>query len=66
DVMRDNHFVNVSGLPGHFMALDMNTEHQILYLKQLFAAKGLYSTWDRLSDISPAISEIQKIKKHFG
>ncbi|KAJ3818593.1 hypothetical protein F5880DRAFT_1754362 [Lentinula raphanica] len=66
DVMRDNHLVNVSGLPGHFMALDMNTEHLILYLKQLFASKGLYSTWDRLSDISPAISEIQKIKKHFG
>ncbi|KAJ3766264.1 hypothetical protein FB446DRAFT_826643, partial [Lentinula raphanica] len=64
--MRDNHLVNVSGLPGHFMALDMNTEHLILYLKQLFASKGLYSTWDRLSDISPAISEIQKIKKHFG
>ncbi len=27
--MRDNHIVNVSGIDGHFMAMDMNVEHLI-------------------------------------
>lgn len=31
--MRDNMIVNVSGLPGHFMAIDLNIEHLIGYLK---------------------------------
>lgn len=31
--MRDNMLVNVSGLPGHFMAVDLNIEHLIGYLK---------------------------------
>ena len=31
--MRDNMIVNVSGLPGHFMAVDLNIEHLIGYLK---------------------------------
>lgn len=33
DVMRDNMLVNVSGLPGHFMPVDLNIEHLIGYLK---------------------------------
>ena len=33
DIMRDNMIVNVSGLPGHFMAVDLNIEHLIGYLK---------------------------------
>ena len=33
DIMRDNMIVNVSGLPGHFMAVDLNIEHIIGYLK---------------------------------
>jgi hypothetical protein len=33
DIMRDNMIVNVSGLPGHFMAADLNIEHLIGYLK---------------------------------
>lgn len=31
--MCDNMIVNVSGLPGHFMAVDLNIEHIIGYLK---------------------------------
>ena len=42
--MRDNMLVNVSGLPGHFMAVDLNIEHLIGYLKvqnSLFLAHRL-------------------------
>jgi hypothetical protein len=31
--MRDNFLVNVSGLDGHFMPVDLNMEHLIGYLK---------------------------------
>ena len=31
--MRDNMLVNVSGLSGHFMPVDLNIEHLIGYLK---------------------------------
>ena len=31
--MHDNMMVNVSGLPGHFMGVDLNIEHLIGYLK---------------------------------
>jgi hypothetical protein len=33
NVMRDNMIINVSGLSGHFMAVDLNIEHLIGYLK---------------------------------
>ncbi|KAK7460976.1 hypothetical protein VKT23_008904 [Stygiomarasmius scandens] len=63
DIMRDNHLVNISGLEGHWMAADMNIEHQIGYVKGLFAAKGIYASWDRLGYISAAIVPIQASKK---
>lgn len=31
--MRDNHLVNIAGLPNHFIAIDMNIEHHIGYVK---------------------------------
>jgi len=31
--MCDNMLVNISGLPGHAMAMDLNIEHLIGYLK---------------------------------
>ena len=31
--MCDNMIVNVSGLPGHFMAVNLNIEHLIGYLR---------------------------------
>ncbi|KAF8503300.1 hypothetical protein F5888DRAFT_1917408 [Russula emetica] len=63
DIMRDNMIVNVSGLPGHFMAVDLNIEHLIGYLKMFFVAKGLRSTWDKLGDISGAVIQLQNVKK---
>ncbi|KAF8873927.1 hypothetical protein BD779DRAFT_1451327 [Infundibulicybe gibba] len=45
------------------MAIDMNIEHLIGYLKALFASKGIYSNWDRLGNISAGIVYFQNIKK---
>ena len=76
--MRDNMLVNISGIEGHSMAIDINMEHLIGQLKasflfictniltvvqDLLSAKGLESTWDRLGDISAAIDYLNKIKK---
>lgn len=63
NIMRDNMIVNISGLSGHFMAVDLNIEHLIGYLKTFFVAKGLRSSWDRLGDISGAVVELQNVKK---
>lgn len=66
DIMRNNFLMTVSGPPGHFMPIDLNTEHLIGYLKQLFSSKGIYGSWDRLGEVSAAIVELQDVKKHFG
>ncbi|KAH8980088.1 hypothetical protein EDB83DRAFT_2242445 [Lactarius deliciosus] len=63
NIMRDNMLVNPSGLPGHAMGIDMNIEHLIQYLKTLFAAKGIYSNWDRLGNIAAGINYLQLVKK---
>ncbi|KAH8978067.1 hypothetical protein EDB86DRAFT_2750108, partial [Lactarius hatsudake] len=63
DIIRDNMLVNPSGLPGHAMGIDMNIEHLIRYLKTLFAAKGIYSNWDRLGNIAAGINYLQLVKK---
>ncbi|KAJ7183912.1 hypothetical protein C8R46DRAFT_856486, partial [Mycena filopes] len=64
DIMRDNMIVCISGRgPGHCMAIDMNIEHLIGYLKILLQAKGMNSTWDCLGNISAAIVHLQRVKK---
>ncbi|KAF7337280.1 hypothetical protein MSAN_02280500 [Mycena sanguinolenta] len=64
NIMRDNMIICISGLgPGHCMAIDMNIEHLIGYLKILLWAKGMNSTWDRLGNISAAIIHLQQVKK---
>ncbi|KAI9436005.1 hypothetical protein H4582DRAFT_1817065 [Lactarius indigo] len=63
DIMRDNMLVNVSGLTGHAMPIDLNIEHLIGELKKLLQAKGLNSMWDRLGNISAAIDIIKRLKK---
>ncbi|KAF8256916.1 hypothetical protein EI94DRAFT_1481458, partial [Lactarius quietus] len=63
DIMRDNMLVNVSGLTGHAMPIDLNIEHLIGELKVLLQAKGLQSTWDRLGNISAAVDILKKLKK---
>ncbi|KAG6808025.1 hypothetical protein H0H92_005659, partial [Tricholoma furcatifolium] len=62
NVMRDTMLVNVSGLAGHWMAIDMNIEHLIRFLKALFNAKGVYANWDRLGNLSACIVQLQEIK----
>ncbi|KAF8223885.1 hypothetical protein L208DRAFT_1411209, partial [Tricholoma matsutake] len=62
NIMRDNMIVNVLGLPGHAMGMDMNIKHIIRYLKALFIAKGIYANWERLGDISAAVNYLQLIK----
>ncbi|KAH9011630.1 hypothetical protein EDB85DRAFT_2159783 [Lactarius pseudohatsudake] len=63
DIMRDNMLVNVSGLAGHAMPIDLNIEHLIGELKVLLQAKGLQSTWDRLGNISASVDVLKKLKK---
>ncbi|KAI9442062.1 hypothetical protein BJY52DRAFT_1128663, partial [Lactarius psammicola] len=63
DIMRDNMLVNVSGLAGHAMPIDLNIEHLIGELKVLLQAKGLQSTWDCLGNISAAVDVLKKLKK---
>ncbi|KAF8223803.1 hypothetical protein L208DRAFT_1315277 [Tricholoma matsutake] len=54
--------VNISGLPGHAMAIDLNIEHLIGSLKALFASKGIYANWDHLGNLSATTNHLQKIK----
>ena len=63
EIVRDNMISNVSGLQGHGMGVDMNAEHGINALKTLFSSKGIYSTWDRLGDISACIVQLEDIKR---
>ncbi|KAF7971248.1 hypothetical protein HWV62_21570 [Athelia sp. TMB] len=66
NIMRGCMIVNMTGLPGHFMATDLNIEHMIRYLKFLFKSHGLYSSWERLGDISASVDYLMKIKKSVG
>lgn len=63
EVVRNTLIINISGLPGHGMGIDLNIEHLIRYLKGLFAAKGLYSKWDRAGNISASINIIMALKR---
>jgi hypothetical protein len=62
NAVQDMMLVNISGLPGHTMAIDLNIEHLIGSLKALFALKGIYANWDWLGNLSAAINHLQKIK----
>ncbi|KAJ8461886.1 hypothetical protein ONZ45_g18133 [Pleurotus djamor] len=66
NIMRDNMLLNISGLPGHAMPVDLNIEHLIGYLKTLLVVKGLYSTWEHLGDASACIVQLQHLKKEMG
>ncbi|TFY51932.1 hypothetical protein EVG20_g10773 [Dentipellis fragilis] len=60
NIVRDNIIVNPSGLQGHAMGVDLNAEHGIGSSKAHFAAKGIYSSWDRLGDVTACIVEFDK------
>ncbi|KIJ05902.1 hypothetical protein PAXINDRAFT_20870 [Paxillus involutus ATCC 200175] len=66
DIMRDNMLVNLTGLEGHCMPIDLNIEHLIKFLKLFFAAKGIYASWDRLGDISVNVDLLQNVRKQVG
>ncbi|KAF8119144.1 hypothetical protein EV363DRAFT_1593479 [Boletus edulis] len=66
DIMRDNMPVNLTGIEGHCMPIDLNIEHLIKFLKLFFAAKGVYASWDHLGDISAAVDLLQSVRKQVG
>ncbi|KAF8208263.1 hypothetical protein K438DRAFT_1813697 [Mycena galopus ATCC 62051] len=79
ELVRDNIIINMTGGRDRCEGVDANMEHQIKHMKvcdsisytfglislrqELFAAKGLYGSWDRLADISAAIDVIGSVKK---
>ncbi|KAK6978253.1 hypothetical protein R3P38DRAFT_3334302 [Favolaschia claudopus] len=65
DIMRDNMIICLNGRgPGHCMAIDLNIEHLIGYLKNLLRVEGLDSTWDRLGNTSAAIARTYQSTGH--
>ncbi|KAF6761993.1 hypothetical protein DFP72DRAFT_593287 [Ephemerocybe angulata] len=63
NVMRDTVLVNLSGIPGHTMAADLNMEHGIKEVKETIILKGLETTWDMMERASPCINEVKEIKQ---
>lgn len=54
----------MSGIPGKGEGVDENMEHNIGATKELFAAKGMYASWERLANISASIDILNDIKKN--
>ncbi|KAF6742703.1 hypothetical protein DFP72DRAFT_830172, partial [Ephemerocybe angulata] len=63
NIMRDNSLLNMTGLPGRWLPVDLNIEHIIGKLKALLVAKGLKHTWDNLGNASAAINSLEDVKK---
>ncbi|KAJ3516127.1 hypothetical protein NMY22_g14280 [Coprinellus aureogranulatus] len=63
NIMRDNMIVNISGIPGRAMGIDLNIEHIIRYLKTIFASKGISGRWEHSANISAAINNIMALKR---
>ncbi|KAJ7445337.1 hypothetical protein FB451DRAFT_973148, partial [Mycena latifolia] len=59
---RDNMILKMSRGPGKGQGVDMNMEHNIGKIKELFARKGIYGSWDRLANISAAIDVLDSIQ----
>ncbi|KAJ7724304.1 hypothetical protein DFH07DRAFT_759106 [Mycena maculata] len=62
ELVRDNIIIKMSSRPNCGEGVDANMEHNIGRVKALFAAKGMYGSWDRLADISAAIDVIDSVK----
>ncbi|KAJ7211405.1 hypothetical protein GGX14DRAFT_362904 [Mycena pura] len=58
ELVRDNMIFKMSGGRGKGQGVDMNMEHNIGKIKELFAARGVYGSWDRLANISAAIDRV--------
>ncbi|KIY47945.1 hypothetical protein FISHEDRAFT_44306, partial [Fistulina hepatica ATCC 64428] len=63
DIMRDNHLVNITGLPGHFMAVDFNCEHHIGYIKGHATRKGIYGQSDYLRNVAAISNQFMTISR---
>ncbi|KAJ8090844.1 hypothetical protein PM082_024759 [Marasmius tenuissimus] len=63
NIVRKNILVNLEGHDDSFLGVDMNIEHIINEIKKLYAAKGIYASWDRLGDYAAAIRSLIAIKK---
>ncbi|KIY47540.1 hypothetical protein FISHEDRAFT_45025 [Fistulina hepatica ATCC 64428] len=63
DIMRDNHLVNVAGLPGHFMAVDFNCEHHIGYIKGHATRKGIYGQSDYLRNVAAISNQFMAMSR---
>ncbi|KAF9226185.1 hypothetical protein BS17DRAFT_776850 [Gyrodon lividus] len=66
NIMHDNMLVNLTGIEGHCMLIDLNIEHLIKFLKLFFAAKGAYASWDCLGNISATVDLLQSVRKQVG
>ncbi|KAK7035128.1 hypothetical protein R3P38DRAFT_3312220 [Favolaschia claudopus] len=64
NLVRDNMIFNMGS--GKGQGVDMNLEHNIGKIKQLFAAKGNYADWSRLANISAAIDVLSSMKINIG
>ncbi|KAJ7659848.1 hypothetical protein B0H17DRAFT_954591 [Mycena rosella] len=63
ELVRDNIILKMSRGPGKGQGVDMNMEHNIGKIKELFARKGIYGGWDRLANISAAIDVLDSIQR---
>ncbi|KAF9218559.1 hypothetical protein BS17DRAFT_720326, partial [Gyrodon lividus] len=61
NIMHDNMLVNLTGLEGHCMPIDLNIEHLIRFLKA-----RVYASWDRLGDILATVDLLLHVKKQVG
>ncbi|KAJ7455167.1 hypothetical protein FB451DRAFT_1049047 [Mycena latifolia] len=62
ELVRDNMIFNMSRGRGKGQGVDMNMEHLIGKIKELFAARGVYGNWDRLANISASIDVLDSIQ----
>ncbi|KAF8215598.1 hypothetical protein K438DRAFT_1560766, partial [Mycena galopus ATCC 62051] len=62
ELVQDNMVFNMSGGKGKGQGVDMNLEHNIGKVKDLFTSKGVYGSWDCLANISAAIDVLDSIK----
>ncbi|KAJ6579121.1 hypothetical protein DFH09DRAFT_866630, partial [Mycena vulgaris] len=62
ELVRDNMIFNMTGVRERGQGADHNMEHNIGQVKELFTAKGVYGSWERLANISAAIDVLDSIK----
>ncbi|KAJ7597961.1 hypothetical protein C8J56DRAFT_774167, partial [Mycena floridula] len=59
NIMRDNMIVRINTT---CMAMDLNNEHHIGYVKKLHLSKGIHMQWEQLGHVSASIKELMALK----